>query len=239
MHPVNLIASGLPLEDPDYPCADLQPSDGICAITGLAGQCVPRKSLLGKSFCDGDTLAAPNSSMVSMDAYIALKYKWERMSSWMCGAGGFKKLNRVEVRDVVLSGGGSTPWCGYATTSYKKHGALRAPINYSAGQNKWLFESRIVDCSDSAKMIEWWSVLNDAIRIGIGRSIMDSMDCPSIVMRKVGLQKWMEFEEWAKPKKSSALYAFLVYLLPSQEELKNEKRDEDNGVDAPCQKPLF
>ena len=228
MHPVNLIASGLSVDDPDYPHSNLIYSDGICAITGLKGICVPRKNLLGKSFCDGDTLASPSSDMVSRDAYIALKYKWERMSSWLCSNDGFKKLNRIEVREAVLSGNHTSPWCGYATTSYKKHGALRAPINYSVGQNKWLFESRVVDCSDNATILDWWSILNAALRLGIGRSIMESLDCPSIVMRKVGLSKWMEFEEWAKPKVNRSLYAFLCYLLPSQEELKNERQDSQD-----------
>lgn len=222
MHPVNLIACGLLHDDPDYPPTDdLNITTGVCAITGIEDQCVPRKKLLGKSFRDGDTLSAPDSDMVSLGAYVALKYKWERMSSWVCD-GVFKKLNRIEVRNAVLTGNHKTPWCGYATTSYKKHGSLRAPINYSQGQNKWLFESRVVDCSDSATMLDWWEILNVALRSGIGRSVMKSLDCPSSVMRKVGLQKWMVFEKWAKPKSNSAMYAFLVYLLPSQEELNNE-----------------
>jgi len=239
MHPVNLIASGLSRDDLDRPAYDGDLVDGVCAITGLHGQCLPRKKLFGKSFCDGETLNAPSSNMVSIDAYIALKYKWERMSSWICIQSEFKKLSRVQVRESVLSGGNKPPWCGYATTSYKKHGALRAPINYSPGQNKWLFESRVVDCSDEHLVLDWWGVLNAALRLGIGRLVMESLDCPSFVMRKVGMSKWMEFEAWAKPKVNSSLYAFLCYLLPSQEELKNEKRDENNGVETPRQKLLF
>lgn len=247
MHPVNLIASGLSVDDSDYPIMGLQLSHGICAVTGIESQCVPRKSLLGKSFCDGETLVAPSSDMVSIDAYIALKYKWERMSSWTCNEDEFKKLTRIEVRATVFACKHKLPWCGYVTTSYKKHGALRAPINYLNGQNKWLFESRIVNCSDNAKMLQWWDILNIALKLGISRSIMESLSCPFIVMQKIGLTKWIEFETWARSKINNSLYAFLVYLLPSQEELKDEKRkelkdekkDENDGMEFTCQIPLI
>jgi len=69
---------------------------------------------------------------------------------------------------------------------------------------------------------EWWDVLNVALRAGIGRTVLESLDCPPFVMAKVGLPVWLEFEAWARPKYLSALYAFLCYLLPSQEELKHE-----------------
>lgn len=239
MHPVNLIARGLDGSDKDYPALAPDFVNGICAVTGIEGQCVPRKTLFGKSFCDGETLAAPSSVVVSVDAYITLKYKWERMSSWVCCESGFKKLSRVGVREAVLSESITAPWCGYATTSYKKHGALRAPINYSQGQNKWLFETRLVDCSDIKKVAEWWSILNKALRLGAGRSVLETLNCPPFVMRKIGLSEWVKFELWAKPRAKSSLYAFLCYLLPSQEELKNEERYEDIGVETPRQKSIF
>lgn len=222
MHPVNLIASGLSDADPDKPIFDGSLENGVCAITGQHGKTLHRKLLLGKSFCDGERLLAPDSDRVSLDAYIALKYKWERMSSWVCNGVVFKKLNRVEVRNAVLSNAETQSWAGYATTSYKKHGALRAPINQN-GKNVWLFETRIVDCTDAQLLNDWWAHLNIALRAGVGRSVLESLDCPSFLIRKVGLKTWMDFETWAKPKSKSALYAFLCYLLPSQEELKNEK----------------
>lgn len=222
MHPVNLIADGLSAKDPDLPVFDGELENGICAVTGAYGKTMHRKLLLGKSFCDGERLLAPDSDRISLDAYLAMKYKWERMSSWVCDGIEFKKLNRTQVRDAVLSNNITPPWIGYATTSYKKHGALRVSINHGK-QNVWLFETRIVDCSDTALLVEWWDCLNVAIRLGIGRSILESLDCPAFVMRKIGIEKWIDFEMWAKPKAKSVMYAFLCYLLPSQEELKNEK----------------
>lgn len=220
MHAVNIIARALPETEAPSP----QPiGTGICCVTGLEGPVVRRKDLLGPSFTDGALLAAPQSEFASIDAYRALRYKWERMSSWVCDGDQFWRLDRQGVRKTVLHNDlPLRPWCGYATTSYKKHGAVRSPIN-SGERAVWLFESRLVDCSDRFKLFDWWIELNRALRKGFGRSILESLDCPAGVMAKVGVAEWMAFEAWAQPKQQSALYAFLCYLLPSQEELKHEQ----------------
>ena len=226
MHAVNLISQGLCADDPDLPEQPGGAEPGICAITGEHdAYTYPRKLLLGKSFTDGALLRAPQSDRVSSAAYTALKYKWERMSSWRAGVDGFERLDRAGVRKRVFSPPKSGRWSGYATTSYKKHGALRAPVN-SGGSNIWLFETRIVNGNDAERVGEWWGKLNAALRLGIGRSVLETLDCPQPVMRLVGLAAWLEFEAWARDKHKSGLYAFLCYLLPSQEELKRERSDK-------------
>ena len=220
MHPVNLISAAITQHE-DRPTLPCDTSEGVCAITGLRGACVPRKKLLGKSFTNGDLLIRPDSDMVSVDAYFAIKFKWERMNSWFTDGKTFQRLTRQDVRTKVFLPDMPEQWAAYATTSYKKHGALNAVIN--TGENRiWLFEMRRVDCSDMAHVMEWWDVLNTALRAGIGRSILESLVCQPFVIGKIGLSTWMEFEQWARPRYLSALYAFLCYLLPSQEELKNE-----------------
>ena len=220
MMPVNLIAQAIQShpERPELPCT---PQQGVCAITGAAGACIPRKELLGKSFTNGDLLARPDSDLVSVDAFYALKFKWERMSSWICNGNTFTRLDRQGVRQYALAKETPSLWAAYATTSYKKHGSLNAKVN--TGNNRiWLFETRLVDLTDMAQVNDWWSVLNTALRAGIGRSVLESLECSPFVMGKVGLKTWLDFETWARPRYLSALYAFLCYLLPSQEELKNE-----------------
>jgi hypothetical protein len=217
MYSVNLISSAIiGHEDrPELPCESVE---GVCAFTGLRGQCVPRKKLLGKSFTNGDMLARPESDMVSVDAYYALKFKWERMNSWFTDGITFERLTRQDVRVKAFQAEMPEQWSGYATTSYKKHGALNTKVNTGEGR-VWLFEMRLVDCTDMAKVNEWWSVLNTALRDGLGRSVLESVECPPSVMSKVGLKTWIEFESWARPKFLSSLYAFLCYLLPSQKEI--------------------
>jgi len=220
MHPINLIASAIK-NDPERPELPCSPVAGICAVTGDEGLCVPRKELFGKSFTNADLFICPSSNMVSVNTYIALKYKWERMSSWICDGETFTKLYRVKVRDRVLAADKPAMWSGYVTTSYKKHGALKAPINRRQS-NIWLFEMRLVDCSDRNRLMAWWQTLNTALRGGIWRSVIESLECPNIVIKNVGINTWLKFEAWARPRYQSALYGFLCYLLPSQEELKNE-----------------
>lgn len=251
MHAVNLIAQALPETEAPSP----QPiGTGICCVTGLEGPVVRRKDLLGPSFTDGALLAAPQSEWASIDAYRALRYKWERMSSWVCDGDQFWRLDRQGVRKAVLHNDlPLRPWCGYATTSYKKHGAVRAPIN-SGERAVWLFESRLVDCSDRFKLFDWWIELNRALRLfhdrlshcspklkhllflwskqhlnkkGFCRHILEAIDCPPFFIEEIGVAEWMAFETWAQPKQQSALYAFLCYLLPSQEELKHELQAAD------------
>ncbi len=233
MHPLLLIYSAVHSDDPDYPVIPEKTEPGICAVTGEECETVPRTKLLGKSFTDGALLAAPGSDRVGVGAYVAMKYKWERMSSWICDGRTFTRLDRIGVRDMLFTEPPDRPWCAYATTSYKKHGGLRAVVNGDC-RRVWLFETRLVDCTDMEKVNRWWDRLNAALRSGIGRAILETMVCPSHVMRRVGIRSWMEFEVWASPRHRTALYSFLCYLLPSQQELKAEKKNEeqDQGPDA-------
>lgn len=222
MHPVNLIALSIPINDPDRASITTTMEDGICAVTGVECSTVPRKQLFGPSFTDRSLLASPNSDRVGMDAYAALKYKWERMSSWICDGKTFSRLDRIGVRNAVLGTLPKNPWCAYATVSYKKHGSLRTVIN-SGNQRVWLFENRLVDCTDINKVLDWWNRLNQALRQGFGRPVLETLDCPVFLIERIGLLPWIEFEQWAVSRKNSALYEFLCYLLPSQKELQEEQ----------------
>lgn len=241
MHPVNLIASairsnlanGIDINDAKFHSWSGKTERGICALTGLDAECVERKNAIGKSFTNIDTLACPNSQHVSIDALYGLKYKWCRAGSWFCDGATFERLDRVGVRNKVFQAEMPPMWTAYATTSYKKHGELLAKVN-TGNQRIWLFEMRLVNCSDVVKVNEWWNILNVALRNGIGRTSMEKCDCPPYLMQKVGLKTWLDFHNWAKDKYLSALYSFLCYLLPSQAELKNEaiekKEDEKKAV---------
>ncbi|MBI5056975.1 MAG: hypothetical protein HZB61_10215 [Nitrospirae bacterium] len=220
MHTVELIAAALevPFKRPELPCDTIK---GICCVTGEKGDCLPRKELLGKSFTNGDLLAAPESPHIGIDAYLALTYKWERMSSWYCDGEKFERLDRQGVRTMVLNAEYGAQWAGYATTSYKKHGSLFAKVN-SGDRIVWRFEMRDVDCSDHARLMAIWDRLNVELRGGIGRGVLESLLCPPFLLRQIGAGRWIDFERFARPLFQGALYRFLCYLLPSQEELKNE-----------------
>jgi hypothetical protein len=214
MHAVDLISESLPPEEFPEP-----PSDGMCCVTGAIGPTVPREHAIKPSFTNLDLLRAPESKRVGIAAWRALNYKWERMSSWQV-EGVFTRLDRKGVRAAVLSVDElQGPSACYATTSYKKHGALLAPVN-PPGRRVWLWETRLVDCSDRTAVAETWERLRAAQDSGIPRPLIESLDIAPGYMGKVGWRIWRDFEAWARPRMLSPLYQFLTYLLPSKEELK-------------------
>jgi len=226
MHSINLIAKALRAncdKDEDFRGWTGETTIGVCAITGIEGPCLPRKDLLGPSFVSIGLLACPSNNFVSVDAYETMKYKWERMSSFFCDGERFVRLDRQGVRNMVLSEDMPASWIGYATTSYKKHGCLATKVN-TGNKRYWTFEQRLVNLTDFEKTKMWWEMLNIYIRRGISRPVMESLVCPPYVIKIIGLSTWIEFEKWARSKHLSALYSFLCYLLPSQAELKEEKK---------------
>ena len=222
MHSVNLIARAVAAL-PD--CAQIpeKTERGICCVTGDEAETVKRSTLIGKSFTNGDILKAPVSDRISVDAYLALSYKWERMSCWLCDGVTFDRLKRTDFRPLILDGVNREIWTAYITTSYKKHGALNAPVN-----NKpfgfWRFENLTVDASDKAKVNDWYNTLNEYLHIGFGRTVLESLDCPPFVMQKYGVDKWLKLQAWAKDKYQSPLYQMLCYILPSRDEMKDEAK---------------
>lgn len=213
MHPIHLIYSNL--QPPD-----IETIDGVCCITGKHGPCIPRKDLLGKSFTNSDLLKCPESEFVGIDVYTVMKHRPTR-SSWFCDEKEFIPLTRLTVREMVFQKEMPPIWAAYATTSFKKHGALKTKIN--TGKIRiWLFEERLVDCTDIKKVRAWFGIMDQALRAGISRPVIESLECAPFVIEKIGLKNWLDFERWARPKYQSALYSFMAYLLPSQQELKDE-----------------
>lgn len=193
---------------------------GVCCVTGEQCDTIDREYVIKPSFTNIDLLRAPESRRAGAAAYRALTLDAERKSSWWCDGITFDKLNRADVRERVIGGVTSAqPWAGYATTSYKKHGAMRAPVNAGSAQ-RWLFELAIVDCTDRTVVDAVWRRLREEQDGGIGRSLMEALDGPAAVLAKIGVKRWRRFLEWASPLSQSPLYRFLCYLLPSAEELK-------------------
>jgi hypothetical protein len=141
-----------------------------------------------------------------------------QQSSWICDGEAVMPLDRQAVRRHVLDGVVAAQWAGYVTTSYKKHGVLRAPVNTGRRQ-VWLFELLLVDCSDRPAVASMWERLRVAQDAGIPRPLIESLDIAPAYMAKIGWRLWRDFEVWARPRYRSPLYLFLTYLLPSREEM--------------------
>lgn len=196
------------------------PTDGLCCVTGVVGPSIARKYAVKPSFTNLDLLRAPESDRVGVAAWRVLTDHTLRQSSWICDAGGFRRIDRLVARELVLTTRPDAPWCGYITTSYKKHGALRAPVN-AAGSYRWLFEMDVVDAREPH---DWWEIIRDARTAGIPRPVIETLDCSVYLMSK-HFALWRDFERWARDKWQSPLYRLLTYLLPSEEELRATKQD--------------
>jgi hypothetical protein len=208
---------------------------GVCCVLGTEGPSIDRKHAIKTSFTNLDLLRAPNSDRVSLAAWRVLTHSEPAaegkkrdtfplmQSSWLVSLEtGLVKLDRLGVRRVVIEG--MTPsagWAGYVTTSYKKHGALRAPFN-TGDSARWLFELDVVACSDRDKLLHWWQIMRDTRVAGIPRPVMETLDCSVHLMGK-HLKLWLEFERWAREKWQSPLYRLLCYLLPSEEEIRGKQ----------------
>lgn len=214
MTAIDLIAGALPSETPPE-----EPTPGLCCVTGAECATIARKHVVKPSFTNLDLLRAPQSDRAGVAAWRVLNHAPARQSLWWCDGHELRLLKRVDVRALVLDGVTASQWCGYATTSYKKHGALRAPVNSGARQ-LWLYEMLVVDCSDRDQVAETWARLRTAQDAGIPRPLIEALDIAPAYMAKIGWRIWRDFEAWARPRMKSPLYQFLTYLLPSQEELK-------------------
>jgi len=234
MSAIELLYSALPPREPPE-----EPAEGLCCVLGTREPTIARTHAIKPSFTNLDLLRAPDSDRVSLRAWRVLTYMTEPaegkkrgqqpliQSSWLVHDGGIEYLSRIDVRRYVLDGVPYQRWAGYATTSYKKHGCLRAPINVS-GTQRWLFETEIVDCSDRATVREWWDRLRDAREAGIPRPVIETLDIGVPLLAKHSAL-WMRFEPWARARFQSPLYRFLTYLLPGEEELKNARQTASAG----------
>lgn len=227
MHACHLISSSVH-DDIALPC---EPVDGVCAVTGTLGPCLPRELVVSSSNCDIYLFAAPTSRQVHVDVWRAWKYGVtkpgskgasypERQSCWWCDGRTFCTMTKPEMRKIVLNGSPSSPWSMWVTTSYKKHGSVRSPVNM-ASRGTVAFDDLTVVCSDEKVVSETWARLRGAQDAGIPRPLIERLDIAPGYMAKIGWQVWHEFEQWARPRMRAPLYQFMTYLLPSQEELRH------------------
>lgn len=232
MTAIEVLAAALPAIDLPEPA-----TEGRCCVLGMVEPTIDRRHAIKPSFTNLDRLCAPESDRVSVRSWRVLTHSIDAaegkkrdtfplmQSAWICGTEGLRFLTRQTVRDHVLAGVTDAPWCGYATTSYKKHGALRAPVNTGAAQ-RWLFELDVVDCSDRGRVAAWWTRIRETREAGIPRPVIETLDINIALLGK-HLARWQAFEAWARPICHSPLYRFLTYLLPSEEEIRGQREGRE------------
>lgn len=217
MHTAALIASALrktgEAEKFDGP-------SGICCLTGTDGPSIPRKTLFGKSFTAQNLFQAPDSDRVSVDAAIALSYKWERMSCWFVTENEFRRIEKKSARSIILNKEYPNGyWAAYITTGYKKHGALTTPVNYGNKRVIWGFDEQNVNLSDDAEFRSMYDTLMDAKRSGLPQTVLETLEADPRLIDQFGVRRWIDLKKRYEVCRLSNLYRFVLYLLPSKEEL--------------------
>jgi hypothetical protein len=190
-----------------------KPHDGVCCVTGKKGPTLPRGLAIKPSFTRFDLLRAPESTRVGIPAWRTLNYSPTRKSSWWCDGQCFRKMTKEDVFSLLFEcKESSAPWAGYVTTSYKKHGALLAPVNQRESA-VWLFETTLVDCSDTDKVQEYWNRLGCMYNAGLTKTELKTLVVSLDKLSRIGLSEWIRFEQWAKNARLSVLYDFLLFIL--------------------------
>jgi len=230
MHTVDLLAQAIPITNREPP--PIEPQFGMCCITGRAGDTIPRSRLLSSNFSDTSLLAAPDSDRVGLNAWYAWQYgeygtneddtpkkrkkKPEMMACWWCDGEQFIEVGKPKIRDLVLNGTTAKHWAGWVTTTYKKHGSLRSPVN-GRPYGVWGFNDLLVNANIDT-VTEYWRIMREVQDAGVWRTAIKTLDAPVGMIYKIGAV-WQPFYRWARAHYQSPLYQFMEYLLPSQEEL--------------------
>lgn len=234
MHPVDLLAGAFRKMEGNLPDMTGM-EDGICCISGAFGPTLARKDFIASSFTDRGGMLAPDSDRIGVNAAIALRFavpvegkkrpRWPEMNdSWWTDGRAFDVMDRPTARERILHGYNTDvwrPWAAYITTTKKKHGAMRAVINTSE-RGCWAFDEHLIDCAGD-RVNRWYDRMRQAMRDGIGRMSIAEGDMPPALMRRIGLDVWLPFAEWARPRRTAPLYALCVWLLPTQAELKDNE----------------
>ena len=235
MHATDLIAACL-TDDQKEPLPEAAQT-GVCCVSGATTETIARKHLFGSNFCDMNILACPDSNRVGVNVWYALQFgaygvdaesgeakkrkkKPEMQACWWTDGVTFREIGKAQIRELVLRGTTSKYWAGWVTTSYKKHGALRSPVN-NTPFGIWGFDDLLVRANNQAVVLDMWRKLRDAQNNGISRTGIETLEIPIPVMLNVGMAFCNDFLTWARSRYQSPLYQFLTYLLPSQDEIKN------------------
>ena len=241
MHATDLITACL-TDDQKEPLPEAAQT-GVCCVSGATTDTIARKFLFGSNFCDLNILTCPDSDRVGVNVWYAFQFgaygvdaesgetkkrkkKPEMQACWWTDGETFREMGKAKIRELVLRGTTAKRWAGWVTTSYKKHGALRSPVN-GTPFGIWGFDDLVVRANDKSAVLEMWRKLRNAQDNGIGRTGIETLDIPIPIMLKIGVPFCNEFLTWAQPRYQSPLYQFLTYLLPSQDELKNGYSDGD------------
>lgn len=213
---ISMLAQAIPKsERAELPC---DPVAGVCAVTGLPGQVLPREKCIPETFNNQDLFMASAHPWIGVDAFQVLKHKHLRTRSWMVSGARPKLtwLTRDLARPMILGKWPASPWGAYVTFAGKKHGALRVVVNEGRCAH-WTVEEQQADCTSIPLCRKIYERMEEAQEHGVGKGAMISLDVSAKAMAKIGPAFWLVFRQWAQIYAQSGMWRLLVWLLPSAE----------------------
>lgn len=190
--------------------------EGVCCISGnFATKTYKRKNILSSGFTDYDLIASSEGKRICEDAALVLKTPEMRRKNWLAEAGcPIEWIDRPKMWEILRSGYlPEHPWIGYITFAGKKHGSLRAKVNM--GTNIWQVEERatVID-SDLVHVLS--PVMVDLLNMGCSRASLLSLDLSSKLIKKIGIAKWIRYQQALLPHSQGSLYRLLVWCVSEE-----------------------
>lgn len=126
------------LGEKDFPEKRSKKKELCCFCANHDGD-IHAKDCFGDNFTNFDLFRNAKSGTVCDHCYKTLKNNTLRQSSWLVSNNTYHKIEREEIMPILM-GEKEIPFCVYITTSFKKHGQIKAQIAYSQDFFPVLFE---------------------------------------------------------------------------------------------------
>ncbi len=215
-----------------------------CCFCGVHQGDVRKQDVFSGAFTNWDRLMNPSSDAVCLYCFTCLRGEHSRqlrISSWLATPTGLKTFKRGEIAGVLF-GEKETPFCIYATTSFKKIGVVKVVVN----NNPRRFQVQLEEVStifDMDEHRELWETMRLFYSMPVceqekkqPKSFFTKAEIQTGAyqmhrIKDFGLLEWREKERIIAKYRGSGIMQLLIYAL-NQEKLgraKIEKKEKPSG----------
>lgn len=215
----------------------------LCCFCGVYDGSLPAKKIISSGFTNVDLLRNPNSEVVCDYCVVAIKTLRLRQSSWVATLKGITYLSRDQLGQLLF-GVITPPFIFNITTSFKKLGQIKAPMNDAIEQFMIQFEDEQVAFNPAiAKPIykimqKMYSIPSDDERknaLGFfTKTEMRTGDYKYGRIKQYGQERWEKGESILRRHRNAPFFKVLLHAL-NQEKLGiashlKPKKEKTNGT---------
>lgn len=216
-----------------------------CCLCGVLAGDIPAKKIISSAFTNWDLLRNPGSETICDYCAIAIKTLRLRQSSWVATPKAITLISRDKIANMLFAPI-STPFIFNVTTSFKKLGQIKAPVNADSQQFIVQFEDEQVVFSPSIAdpiyrvMCVFYSIpANDERKNALGfftKTEMRTGEYKYGRIQNFGQANWEAGEKILKQHRRAPFFRLLLHAL-NQEKLgiagRNIIKKEKNNADKP------